>query len=250
MLNDLSRALGQLRDPRVMKLLILSLVFAAMLLGLIIAAVLWALTSYDMGTGGLFGWSLLDSAVQWLIDSAAVALAVLIGLMLFPAAAIGLQSIFLDGVAEAVEAKYYPTLPPGRSQRIGEIVATAIRLTLVILGLNLLLLFVWLILLLIATPLAPIPFYLVNGYLLGREYFELIALRRMGPEAANVLRRRKLGWNMMDGVVLTLLFTIPILNLAGPIIAAAYMTHRFHRVWTPSDGRGGLDVDLNPPRLT
>ena len=50
---------------------------------------------------------------------------------------------------------------------------------------------------------------------------------------ATHLRRKKLGWNMADGVLLTLLFTIPIVNFAGPIIASAYMTHRFHRTWSP-----------------
>lgn len=247
MLADLSKAIGQLRDPRVLKLLILSLVLAAAVLGVLVALAFWALTSIDFDTGGLFGISFLDSALEWLLDSAAFAISVIIALMLFPAAAIGLQSIFLDNVADAVEAKHYPHLPAGRHQRIGEIVATAIRLTLVVLGLNVLLLFVWLILLLIAAPLAPIPYYLVNGYVLGREYFELAALRRMTPEAANVLRRRKLGWNMFDGIILTFLFTIPILNLAGPIIAAAYMTHRFHRVWTPGAG-AGMDVELQPTR--
>lgn len=233
MLTDLSRAIGQLRDPKLLKLLVLSLIAAAALLGAIMAVVLWALLSQDVGADGFFGLTFLDRALAWLIDSAAYAVAFIVALLLFPAAAIGLQSMFLDSVADAVEARYYPHLPPGRRQRVAEIVATALRLTFIVLGLNVLLLFVWLILLLIATPLAPIPYYLVNGYLLGREYFELVALRRMPPLAAATVRRQKLGWNVADGVVLTLLFTIPIVNLAGPIIAAAYMTHRFHRVWRP-----------------
>ncbi len=232
MLHDLSRAIAQLRDPRLLKPLVLSLISAVLLLAVLSALAVWGLTSLDLG-GGVFGFSLLDRALAWLIDSAAVALGVVIAIMLFPAAAIGLQSLFLDAVADAVEAKHYPNLAPGRRQRVGEIIATALRLTLVVLGLNLALLFVWLILLLVATPLAPIPYYLVNGYLLGREYFELVALRRMTPEQAVVLRKRKLGWNMADGIVLTVLFTIPIVNFAGPIIASAYMTHRFHRVWRP-----------------
>jgi uncharacterized protein involved in cysteine biosynthesis len=237
MLSDLSRAIAQLRDPKLFKLLMLSLVAAFIALGLIVAAVIWFLTSQDFSTGGLFGISFLDIALAWLIDSAAFALAVLIALMLFPAVAVGLQSLFLDDVADAVEAKYYPNLPAGRRQRIGEIVATALRLTVVILAMNIVLLFVWLIMIVTVPPLAPIPFYVVNSYLLGREYFELAALRRLSPDAAHVLRKRKLGWNMADGLILTFLFTIPIVNFAGPIIAAAYMTHRFHRVWEPGAGR-------------
>lgn len=240
---DFARTLTQLRDPKLVKLFFLSLVSAALLLGLLIAVSLWVLTSIEIGNDGLFGWSGLDAAIGWVIDSVAVAGAVLIALMLFPAAAIGLQTLFLDTVADRVEAKHYPLLPEARRQRVGEIVGSALRLTLLMVGLNILLLFVWLIMLLIAPPLAPVPYYLVNGYLLGREYFELVALRRMEPEGAHVLRRQKLGWNMADGIVVTLLFTIPILNLAGPIIAAAYMTHRFHRVWSPTDtGVGAVEM--------
>ena len=246
MLRDLSRALNQLRDPKLMKTLILSLVLATALMVLLVGLAYWALTSIDFGTGGLFGFSLLDQAVAWLIDTAAFALSVIVALMLFPAVAVGLQSMFLDSVADAVEARYYPGLPPERRQAIPEIIYTAIRLTVVMLALNFVILFVWLILILftITAPLAPVPFYLMNSYLLGREYFELLALRRMAPVEANILRKRKLGWNMADGFILTLLFTIPILNLAGPIIAAAYMTHRFHRVWTPAL-TDALAVELN-----
>ena len=248
MLNDLSRAVAQMREPRLIKPFVLSLVCAALLMGLLVAAAFWALGSIEVSTGGLFGFSVIDKAIGWLIDSAAFALAVIFALMLFPAAAVGLQSLFLDAVADGVEAKHYPHLPPARKQRVTEIVWTALRLTLVMLGMNILLLFVWLLLIVIAPPFAPAPFYIVNSYLLGREYFELAALRRMTPLEATLLRKRKLGWNMADGFVLTLLFTIPIVNLAGPIVGAAYMTHRFHRIWKPGTGDGGLGVELAPTR--
>jgi uncharacterized protein involved in cysteine biosynthesis len=253
MLNDLSKAIAQLRDPKLLKILLMSLAMAVLVMGLLIFGVIYVIGGWDVNTGGLFGISFLDIALQWLVDTAGVALAVVIALMLFPAAAIGLQSLFLDSVAEAVEKKHYPRLPPARKQRMTEIVGTALKLMAIVLGLNILLLFVWVLLLIIATPLAPIPYYLVNGYLLGREYFELLALRRMDPLQAAVLRKQKLGGNMMDGIILTLLFTIPIVNLVGPMVAAAYMTHRFHRVWRPGMTPPSMHPGQNPsnaPRIT
>jgi len=233
MINDLSKAIAQLRDPKLLKILLHSFAFAVLIMSLLVFVVAYLLGAWDITTGSWFGISFIDMALQWLVDTAGFALATIVALMLFPAAAIGLQSLFLDSVAEAVENKNYPHLPAVRRQRMSEIIWTALRLMAVVLGLNILLLFVWMTLLIIATPLAPIPYYLVNGYLLGREYFELLALRRMDPMQAAILRKQKLGGNLMDGIVLTLLFTIPIVNLAGPMIAAAYMTHRFHRVWKP-----------------
>ncbi len=241
MINDLSKAIAQLRDPKLLKILLLSLALAVLVMGLLIFGVAYLIGAWGITTGSWFGISFIDMALQWLVDTAGFALATIIALMLFPAAAIGLQSLFLDTVAEVVEKKHYPHLPSARRQRMSEIIWTALRLMAVVLGLNILLLFVWIILLIVATPLAPIPYYLVNGYLLGREYFELLALRRMDPMQAAVLRKQKLGGNLMDGIVLTLLFTIPIVNLAGPMVAAAYMTHRFHRVWKP-----GMTATMHP----
>lgn len=233
MLRDISRAVAQLSDPKLLKILLLSLALTIVAAIVLVNLTAWALTSIDVGSGGLFGFSVEGWALQFLLDSAAWALSILFALMLFPVVAISMQSLFLDAVANAVEARYYPTLPPSRQQSMSEIIVAALRLTLVMLGLNLVLLLVWLLLLVTAAPLAPIPYYVVNSYLLGREYFELTALRRMTPKAATTLRRQKLGLNMADGLLLTLLFTVPILNLIGPIVAAAYITHRFHRVWSP-----------------
>lgn len=241
MINDLSKAIAQLRDPKLLKILLISLALAALVMGLLIFGVGYFIGAWSSDTGTFIGISFLDMAIKWLVDTAGFAVATIVALMLFPAAAIGLQSLFLDSVAEAVETKHYPHLPQARKQRMTEIVGTALKLMAVVLGLNILLLFVWIILLIIATPLAPVPYYLVNGYLLGREYFELIALRRMDPLQAAVLRKQKLGGNLLDGIVLTLLFTIPFVNLVGPLIAAAYMTHRFHRVWKP-----GMTATMNP----
>ena len=241
MINDLSKAIAQIRDSKLLKVLLLSLALAVLVMALLIFGIAYLIGTWDITTGSWFGISFIDMALKWLVDTAGLALATIIALMLFPAAAIGLQSLFLDTVAKAVEKKHYPHLPAARRQRMTEIVWTALRLMAVVLSLNILLLFVWIILLIVATPLAPVPYYLVNGYLLGREYFELLALRRMDPLQAAVLRKQKLGGNLMDGIVLTLLFTIPIVNLAGPMIAAAYMTHRFHRVWEP-----GMTTTINP----
>ncbi len=233
MLRDFIRAVAQLGDPKLLKLLLFSLLLTVIAAVLLVNLTAWALTSIDVGGGGVFGVSVEGWALQFLLDSAAWALSILFALMLFPVVAISMQSLFLDAVASAVEARHYPGLPPSRQQSVGEIVVSALRLTLVMLGLNVVLLFVWLLLAITAAPLAPAPYYVVNSYLLGREYFEMTALRRMTPKAATALRKQKLGWNFADGLLLTILFTVPILNLIGPIIAAAYITHRFHRVWTP-----------------
>jgi uncharacterized protein involved in cysteine biosynthesis len=66
---------------------------------------------------------------------------------------------------------------------------------------------------------------------LGREYFDLVALRHLTASNTNLLRKRNKRSNLQDGVLLTVLFSMPIINLVAPILATSYMTHRFHRAW-------------------
>jgi CysZ protein len=68
----------------------------------------------------------------------------------------------------------------------------------------------------------------VNGYLVSREYFELVAQRRLDPQTAARLRQQYRGRLQMAGVLLTLLMTIPLVNLLTPIVGTAFIVHVFH----------------------
>jgi len=86
---------------------------------------------------------------------------------------------------------------------------------------------------LLVLPLYFVPalnvlvFMVLNGYLLGREYFELIAFRRLDAAAARLLWRRFRGKLFVSGVVITAMLSIPFVNWFMPVIAAAFMVHVF-----------------------
>ena len=86
---------------------------------------------------------------------------------------------------------------------------------------------------LLIPPLFPFVFYGVNGYLLGREFFELVALRRIGLEEVRNLRKAHRGRLFLAGIVIAFLFTVPGLNLVAPVIATAVMVHLFEDFRTP-----------------
>ena len=77
---------------------------------------------------------------------------------------------------------------------------------------------------------APLVVWAVNGFLLGREYFQLVAGRRLGVAGARALRRRHRGEVWLTGGLLALPLTIPIVNLIVPILGVATYTHMFHRL--------------------
>jgi uncharacterized protein involved in cysteine biosynthesis len=88
---------------------------------------------------------------------------------------------------------------------------------------------------LLSGPFAPLVFWAVNGYLFGREYFELVALRRMGAVDMRRLRRRHGLRIWLAGTLMAVPLSIPVLNLLVPVVGVAAMTHLFHRLWRRDD---------------
>lgn len=196
--------------------------------------VLWigmggALAAFLCLTGGtwylLLHVDLLTAA--WLdraLDLFGGLLVVVIAYLLFPAIVVGVSGLLLDDVAAAVERRSYPGLPPARRMSVTRSIRLSLRFFAVVVALNLLALPVYLL----VPALNLLVFYLLNGYLLGREYFELIALRRMGEAEAKVMRRTygvRLFW---AGIMIAFLSTMPLVNLLVPVVATAFMAHVFY----------------------
>jgi uncharacterized protein involved in cysteine biosynthesis len=166
-----------------------------------------------------FGWAPLN----WLVDLFGVLAVLVLSWLLFPALVTLVMGFFLDGVAAAVEARDYPGQPPARRAPVREIVATTLRL----MGLTILLNLLALPLYILAPGINLFLFLALNGYLFGREYFEVVALRRLDTMAVRALRRRFGGYVFLGGVVIAGLFALPLVNLVAPVIATAFMVHVF-----------------------
>lgn len=233
MLTALTKALGQTRDPAYRR------VFAQSLLAsLAVFVALWALAWFALGWLGdsLAVWvagrnpeSLWVDFLQWAYGAAAIAGVLVASFFLFPAVMAAVMSVLLESVAEAVERRHYPHLPPAREPPILESVMAGLAFAAVTLGLNLLVLPLYLVLFFFP-PLNLFVFYLLNGYLLGREYFELVAARRMDGTGAKRLRRANRGRVLLAGMVIAFLLTIPIVNIAMPLVATGFMLHIFETI--------------------
>lgn len=163
---------------------------------------------------------------SWADISTSVALGLvawLVPALFFSALATSVMSFFLDEVVDAVEARHYPGLTPPRRQPWREILAGSAKFLAVMVTVTLLAAPLYLALLVFGLGL--ILNYVVNGYLLGREYFELVAIRRLTPDQVRAQLHLHLGRLWLAGAVINLLFQIPLLNLAAPVLATAFMTH-------------------------
>lgn len=216
MFESINRTLAQLGDPRLRGVLVVA-VAATLALIVALAAIVGAGIDALQATG--IGW--LDDLLGW-----AGALATLVlAFLFFPGMVQVISGLFADRVAEAVEAAHYPALGPARHQTIGEILTDSLRFAAISIGLNLL-----------ALPFYLIPglnlmlFYTLNGYLLGREYAEMVAVRRLDRAGVKAFRKQNRGALFTAGVVIAVLATIPVVNLATPVLATAFALHEFERL--------------------
>lgn len=176
-----------------------------------------------------FEWA--DTAGFWFV--AAVG-----SYVLFPALVTTVMGFLTDKVALAVEEEYYPNRIGGRNVPIMETVMGALKLALLMILINMIAFFPYIFLLFTtAGSGAFLLFIAVNGFLLGREYFEMVAIRHM--PIREVVRMRKLYGSKIffAGAFIAAMFAVPILNLLAPIIATAMMTHIFQFL-THEDARG------------
>jgi CysZ protein len=216
MIAALVKALDQMPDPAFRQVIWRTLLFSVLLFAALLYGAWWLLANTQITP-----WAWLDELVDWLGLFAVLIAA----LALFPGAALVIISFMLEPVARAVEAKHYPDLDSPRRQPVSEAVGIAVRYAAITVFLNLVLLWVYFI-----PVLNVFVFGALNGYLLGREYFELIAPRRLEPAAGRAMWKRYRGRLWIAGMIITLLLSIPFVNWIMPVAATAFMLHMFEKL--------------------
>ncbi|WP_322882969.1 sulfate transporter family protein [Sinorhizobium medicae] len=159
---------------------------------------------------------------------ASLGLALALALLLAPVTAL-IAGFFLDDVAEVVEKRDYPAEAPGTPLPLVEaITGSAKFLGVVVLG-NIVALF-----LLLVPGVNIVAFFLVNGYLLGREFFEFAAMRHRPPAEARLFRAKHRSTVFLAGLLLAAFLAVPLLNLLTPLFAAGMMVH-LHKMLSTRD---------------
>jgi CysZ protein len=193
----------------------------AVLLTLLLFAVSLALSEYALSWLPMLG----NPAVNLFLKLLAPFLFLFGGIVLGPPVAALFASLFLDQVAARIEARDYPGMA-ARPASFAVTLRAGLKLAALVLGVNLVLLPFDLGL----PGLGELLSLGANGWLLGREYFELAALRHMDLTEAGTLRREHGGVVWLGGVLIALASMVPLLNLAAPLFGTALMVHLFHRV--------------------
>ena len=216
MIADALDALAQIFSPPFRRVLWKSLALTTAILALAgVELDRLALSYVHVGPGWL----------SWLL-STFVALGLVVGMILLaPPTASLVAGFYLDEIADAVERSIDPGRPPGRPLPLGASLALGVRFALLSVVVN-----VVVLALTIFTGIGLVSFFILNGYLLGREYFELAAMRhRSAAEARDLFDRHWLEV-FAAGAIVSALAAVPVLNLLTPLYATAFLTRVYKRI--------------------
>jgi len=226
MIDAAVKALAQMFTPALRRVLMKAVGLALILIvivGIVLQRLLSALAEHGAtwaeqasGVAPHAAWS----ALAWVLSIMA-GLGIITGaLFLMPTIAAFVGSLFVDETAEAVEREYYPADPVGRALPFLRAMIEGLKIA----ALSLLVYFCALPFIFFA-GLGVIILFLANSYLLGREYFELAAMRFRPPFEAKAMRKANGAYVFLAGMVIAVFVSIPVVNLATPVFAMAFMVH-------------------------
>jgi len=231
MLDAAIKALTQILSPPMRSILWRSIGLALVLIT-VLAIGLQRLLSWFATYGEDWAEALLGpgfhtplNVLAWVVSIAAGLGVVLGGIFLMPAITSLVASVFVDDVADHVELEHYPAERPGVALPLGVAMREGIKTALLTV-----------LVYLIALPFVFVAgagllvFFIATAWLLGREYFELAAMRFRSPAEAKAMRRDNAAIIFTPGLIIAAFVSIPIVNLATPLFGMAFMVHMHKRL--------------------
>jgi uncharacterized protein involved in cysteine biosynthesis len=219
------KAIAQLPDPRFRSVLWRGIGLTIALLVGLYAGLLWLiewLTEAPITLPGVGEVTWIGDLLSW----GSLGLVIVMSIFLMVPVASAITSLFLDEVAQAVEDKHFPTLPGVPHVTFWDGLRDSVNFMGVLIVANL-----FAFILYGLFPFAALfIFYALNGFLLGREYFTLAAMRRVGRARAKELRKKHQAKIWLAGCLMAVPLSFPLINLVIPILGAATFTHLYHAV--------------------
>jgi CysZ protein len=231
MIDAARKTLEQMLTPPFRSVLLKSAglaVLVLVLLGIVLDQVLIWLA----GAGSQWLEATLGPVAHWPVAILGWVIAIALGLglvagviFLMPAVTSLVAGFFSDEIADLVEREHYPSDPPGVALPLLRATIEGIKAALLAL-----LIYLCAVPFLLFAGLGAVIFFLATAYVLGRQYFELAAMRFHPVVEAKALRRVNNGTVFIAGLLIAAFVSIPIVNLATPLFGMALMVHVHKRV--------------------
>ena len=244
MLDAAAKALAQMFTRPFRTVLLKSVGLAVALLAVLVI-VLYRLLAWLTTTGETWAEDTLGPLAHGPLAALGWVLALALGFGLFagaiflmPAVTALVASFFGDEIAEQVERQHYPLEPAGAAPPLGRAILEGVKTAALAV-----LIYLCCAPFLLLAGFGAVMFFLATAYLLGREYFDLAAMRFHPVADAKALRRQNRAMIFIAGMFIAGFVSIPILNLATPLFGTAFMVHIHKRL----AGRGRPEL-LEPMR--
>lgn len=203
------KTLRSLLTKEIIKFMIICSCITATILVLFMSASTWFITNiFDLS--------------HWFFSGLISASLGIIAWFMFPILLPLIVTILTGYVIPIIEKQSYPNAQPQHHTTLRSELLHDLKFMLTSLTLNILALPIYF------TGIGMIIYYMLNGYLLGREFFGIAGGRYIGKEEASKKRKQHRYKIWLCGIALTALFTIPLINLIVPIIAIIAMIHLYH----------------------
>jgi CysZ protein len=237
MLAAAAKALSQMLSPPFRTVLLKSIGLALVLI-VLLGIGLHRLLAWLTSAGEGWAESVLGGAAHtpltilgWILSIAA-GLGIIAGaIFLMPAVTAVVASLFADDIALEVERTHYPGEPVGMPVPLPRAMLEGGKTALLALGVYLLA-----VPFLLLAGIGVVIFFIAMGFLLGREYFELAAMRYRPVAEAKRLRKENHRTVFLAGLLIAAFVSIPIVNLATPLFGTALMVHMHKRVTRSKGG--------------
>lgn len=216
------RTFRTLRSQHFLMLLFKTAMLTLLVFVLFMAAVIAGLRSYDITS---------DSGLEFFLDVILTFGAGFVGWLLLPVMLPAIAAFFQETIADTIERKDYPEfVPPAVQRPIWQELVEDSRFILLMLGANILFFVTYFI-----PVIGFFTYYGVNGYLIGREFFDTAAARHLGRANARKLRERNPMPAFFCGICIVFCTNVPGLNLVAPFIGVALMVHLYHLLDKPQE---------------
>ena len=229
LLTPVSRAVAQLDDPAFLAVALRSAAWSAAAFALLAVGAAWGVHAGVVALHGA-GW------LGWLVGTLGGLGAALLSLWLFVPIAAVIATLYCDRIAIAVERRFYPMDPPGRTAPWGEQASEAWSLGVRVLGLQL----ATLVLGILLPGIGSLLGWLVAAFAVGRGLFVAVAMRRMDRPAALALYARLRLAVLAQGGLVVAASLVPVVNLVAPVLGIAVMVHLLHLARPQRLGHPGL----------
>ncbi len=220
MIQSFLLSFSQIKDPKVIRAMIYATLLTtfSILAFLILGATTidWVLDSFSKTLTNWFGNA--EGVLQMVLLFMGTAFMFVLGYFAFAGIHAAFLGIFIDDIFDAVKARHYPNLELLPAPSIGKGIIFSTRFICFSLLINMIafpfFLIGWFI-----PPIGIAMQICLNGYLLGKEYGQLLAFR-IQPN-----RENKKESYFQNGAFAACLWMIPVLNLFAPVLLAASVMH-------------------------